>query len=112
MSTPPEKTCPNCGAEVSFATRQGRVIFACNALQYASGRIKHRTPACYERQLAAKDGRIRSLEEELHQSFLMAEEGHAAEKLGGNIVKLEYWKGELAALHRMRKALTPTLTPR
>lgn len=56
-------------------------------------------------ELDAMKARVRELEVELSQSFELAEGQLQAEKLAGNIVKEEFWKGELAALHRMRRAL-------
>lgn len=46
------------------------------------------------------------IKKEITDSFRLAEGEHAAEKLGGNVVKLEYWKGELAVLHRLRRLLS------
>jgi hypothetical protein len=43
-----------------------------------------------------------AIQKELAESFELAEGQLAAEKLSGNRVKEEFWKGELAALHRMR----------
>ena len=41
------------------------------------------------------------LEKELNESFKLAEEQLASEKLGGNRVKEEFWRGELAVLDRI-----------
>lgn len=58
-----------------------------------------------ERKLASAEARVKELEAELSQSFELAELQLYAEKLAGNIVKEEFWKGELSALHRIRKAI-------
>ncbi len=50
----------------------------------------------------ASDGLLTAIQAELAESFELAETQLATEKLGGNRVKEEFWKGELAALHRMR----------
>lgn len=60
-------------------------------------------------ELETLSARVRELEVELSQSFELAENQLGAEKLSGNIVKEEFWKGELAALHRMRRALGKTI---
>ena len=57
-------------------------------------------------KLNAALAQVERLRVELRESFELAEDGNACEKLAGNIVKQEYWKGELAALHRMWQALT------
>lgn len=46
-----------------------------------------------------------ALELELRESFERAEDQLAAEKLSGNVVKEHYWRGELAAINRIRRAI-------
>lgn len=50
MSTEPK--CPHCGAEVSFSGSKKR-MFACLVWQFTNGKIRKRTPDCYEREIAA-----------------------------------------------------------
>lgn len=50
-----------------------------------------------------------ALKKEISDSFRLAEREHAAEKLAGNVVKQEYWKGELAVLHRIEQILALSL---
>ena len=52
-----------------------------------------------------------AVETELRESFELAEDQLAAEKLSGNIVKEHYWRGELAALHRIRRVIEPPNHP-
>jgi NTP pyrophosphatase (non-canonical NTP hydrolase) len=49
--------------------------------------------------------RVADLRHEIASALEFGEGQLASEKLGGNVVKEEYWKGELHALHRMRQAL-------
>lgn len=42
---------------------------------------------------------------ELDHALYLAENELVAERLSGNIVKEEYWKGECAALHRIRRII-------
>lgn len=60
--------------------------------------------------LAASTGS--AIEIELRESFELAEGQLAAEKLAGNIVKEHYWRGELAALHRIRRVIESPNAPR
>ncbi len=62
------------------------------------------------RRLLSAEARVKKLEVELSQSFELAEVQLHAEKLAGNIVKEEYWKGEMAAIYRLCKAID--LVPR
>jgi hypothetical protein len=57
--------------------------------------------ACRELQ----SRQLKCIRRELYESIKFAEEGSAAEKLAGNAVKEEFWKGELAALHRIEHAI-------
>jgi hypothetical protein len=43
-----------------------------------------------------------AIDQELSESIELAEGQLASERLGGNVVKAEFWKGELAALRRMQ----------
>lgn len=58
-------------------------------------------------QRARGDDWLSRVRAELADSFTLAEGQLASEKLAGNVVKAEFWKGELAALHRVRHALNP-----
>lgn len=46
-----------------------------------------------------------AIEKELEESFELAESELAKEKISGNAVKAEFWQGELAALHRVHRAM-------
>ena len=48
---------------------------------------------------------LAAIQKELAESFELAEGQLAAEKLSGNIVKEEFWKGELSALHRLLRVI-------
>ena len=48
---------------------------------------------------------LAAIQKELAESFELAEGQLASEKLSGNRVKEEFWQGELAALHRMRRVV-------
>ena len=50
---------------------------------------------------------ITAARKELRESLGLAESELAAEKLSGNVVKAEYWKGELASLQRVSRAIDP-----
>ena len=55
---------------------------------------------------------IAALVHEIEDSVDLAESQLASEKLGGNAVKIEYWKGELAALSRMVTVLATSCSIR
>ena len=56
-------------------------------------------------ELKRLQGLIKRVHDELNFSFELSEQQYASEKLAGNSVKISYWKGELAVLHRVRRAL-------
>lgn len=58
-----------------------------------------------EKELDSLRAKLAEVEAELESSEVIAEGQIASERLGGNVVKEEFWKGELAVIRRLRSAL-------
>lgn len=56
-------------------------------------------------RIAKSESRVHELEKEVTEALELALDQCGAERLSGNIVKEEYWKGELAAIRRMKQAI-------
>lgn len=56
-------------------------------------------------RIAKSESRVHELEKEVTEALELALDQCGAERLSGNIVKEEYWNGELAAIRRMKQAI-------
>lgn len=75
----------------------------CGSYGYATAQ---RILNAHNAALSSLRARLETLRKERSDSFRLAEGQLAAEKLSGNVAKEEYWKGELAVLHRIRRILS------
>jgi len=56
------------------------------------------------KELTNAQARLAAVKKETAEGLALCESERGVEKFSGNIVKEEYWKGEAAAYHRVRRA--------
>jgi len=76
-------------------------------IEELKAQLDERCDACrddFRKELAEKDAEIERMTTEIQEAIELAESEVASEKLAGNVVKENYWRGELTALRRVARA--------